>query len=672
MGEMIIYVAGNPDAYPIEYYDSESQSFEGLLPELLSRFAAEHGYELKYYAAGAEDQRQEMAQNCQVDLVSGITTGEQFAHTKETLTVLESELDGMALTYGIGVSEIAPDQLLGELGAYLSQVEESSKTGILVAQAGESPQGFGEATPVIISLSIAVLVLLAVLAAVVGRYRRKLESIVKNKAVDETTGVGNLEYLRQSFERMVNDRTRILYGMFYFYIDTEKMERKNGSGKTRDFLQYTASVLQEYTSNTDILARAGEHGFALLRLCAGEDEASQWFGPILPRIRDYGKRQDIFVGIGTGVYWLGSDDRDLGEILFNVGQCAQNAYHDEQDLAVCDAGMLHHIAEEQRLRQDIARALDHDEFQLYIQFYVGTSIHRIVGGEALSRWEHPERGLLYPAKYIPLMERDGLVARLDYYILDKSCRFLQRLYQDGITDFFISCNFSRGTFVAEDFVFRCEEIIERYQFPKEMLIFELTESQDVKNTQGLKRNIRAIKELGIRIALDDFGEGFTSFFDIQEYDLDILKLDKGLIDNMNTNPGDSIIRAMVQVGHELGMEVLAEGVETDEQARCLKELHCDVIQGFRFHYPIPALEAWKNLKQALEAERQAAEKAAAEAAARAAEKEAAEKAAAARAAKKEAAEKTAVAVVEKADETGKNAALRRRGGLLKRIKMIFK
>ena len=106
-----------------------------------------------------------------------------------------------------------------------------------------------------------------------------------------------------------------------------------------------------------------------------------------------------------------------------------------------------------------------------------------------------------------------------------------------------------------------------------------------------------MKDMGIRIALDDFGEGFTSFFDIQEYPLDGLKLDKSLIDNLGTNPGDVILRAMIQVGHELGITVLAEGVETDEQIRILKEMNCDVIQGFRFHYPIPEWEARKELME---------------------------------------------------------------------------
>lgn len=518
--------------------------------------------------------------------------------------------------YAVGAPDVYPTEYCdGDLEANQGMVVDQASTGFAQALVGfnqasvEPGGGSGNgAALALIGLSVAVLVLLTTLITVIRRYRKKLRALEASRETDPVTGLGNLEYLHRNFDRFLNDKNRILYRLFYFYIDTGKMERQSGSAETRNCLRYIASVLQDYTANTDILARTGEHGFALLRLCAGKEEAERWFQPILPRLYSFAEKENIDLGIAAGVYRLGADDRSLNEILFNVGQCAQIAYRDEQDMQVCDDGMIRRITEEQRLRQDLSRGLEHEEFRLYIQFYVDAHTHQVVGGEALSRWEHPGRGLLYPAQYIPLMERDNLIDQLDYYTLDKVCRFLQKLYQEGITSFFVSCNFSRGTFVAEDFVPRCREIMEKYDFSRKMIVFELTESKDMKNTENLKRNIKEIKDMGIRIALDDLGAGFASFFDIQEYVLDVIKLDKRLIDNMKTNPGNSILRAMIQVGHELGMEVLAEGVETDEQARYLEELSCDVIQGFNFHYPIPAREARRKLKQAAERKNGSAEK----------------------------------------------------------------
>lgn len=186
-----------------------------------------------------------------------------------------------------------------------------------------------------------------------------------------------------------------------------------------------------------------------------------------------------------------------------------------------------------------------------------------------------------------MLEREGLIYKLDYDCLRSACAFLQKLADQGVQSFFLSCNFSRETFSAADFPQKCMEIMEDYRFPRELLIFELTESSSAKHSSQIRENMQALKAYGVRIALDDFGEGFTSFADLQQYPVDGIKLDKGLIDNITTKNGIAILRAMVQVGHELGLTILAEGVEQEEQALALQQIHCDVIQGFRFYAPMP-------------------------------------------------------------------------------------
>ena len=127
------------------------------------------------------------------------------------------------------------------------------------------------------------------------------------------------------------------------------------------------------------------------------------------------------------------------------------------------------------------------------------------------------------------------------------------------------------------------------------MILERTESVSETHVTRIRENMAALKEFGVSIALDDFGVGFTSFVDLQEYAVDGVKLDKDLIDRLSTERGVSILRSMIQLGHELGITVLAEGVETDEQVRVLQDIHCDVIQGFRFYQPISAPEACELL-----------------------------------------------------------------------------
>lgn len=353
--------------------------------------------------------------------------------------------------------------------------------------------------------------LLAALILVIRRFRKRLRRAQENSESDEVTGLGNFDYLMRYYRQLVNDKNRILYCLYYFYVDTDRLRRLGDSREVDEFLRYCAVVLQEYAGESDVLAEVSEQGFVLLKLGANPQDSEERLKPLFARIRSYAQT------------------------------------------------------------------------------------FRVMGGEALSRWKHPSRGLLTPSAFIPLFEREGLIYKLDYYCLEESCRCLQTLLEKGMERFFISCNFSRETFAAEDFVSRCKAIIEAYRFPRELLILELTESVSETHVTRIRENMAALKKFGVSIALDDFGVGFTSFADLQEYAVDGVKLDKDLIDRLSTERGVSILRSMIQLGHELGITVLAEGVETDEQVRVLQDIHCDVIQGFRFYQPIPAPEACELL-----------------------------------------------------------------------------
>ena len=161
----------------------------------------------------------------------------------------------------------------------------------------------------------------------------------------------------------------------------------------------------------------------------------------------------------------------------------------------------------------------------------------------------------------------------------------------------MSCNFARKTFCAPDFARRCVQVVERYSFPRKLLILEITESQqmDRAETEIMRRNIQQIRESGMRVIFDDFGVGFSSFHDLQTYPMDGLKLDKELVDNMHSEKGRLILHTLVDAGHRMGLTILAEGVEDEGQIETLRRLHCDAFQGFRFSVPLPEAEARRRV-----------------------------------------------------------------------------
>ena len=592
MAESLIYVAGNPSLYPIEYYNPATGSYQGVIPELLEQFSEESGYEIQYYKPGAKDQRAQMAVNRQVDVISGCTEDEEFQNTEgQEIMLLQVEKGGDTVSYQLFLAESAPSEFKTEFREFFSGISQSEKAGLIMEAEEEKNNEFLEGlSGNIISFSVVLVLLFSILLVVLRKLRKRLKMYEADRMKDSLTGLANADYFEQQFARHINDNNRILYSICCFYIDIDHMARIIGYEKTNEYLRHTASILEEYVSETEFLAYITNIGFVILRWSGG-DVQEEWILSALHRISGFAEESRV----SAGIYYLRENDKEPAPAIFTSYVGAITAYRNGEKYCICTDKILRSYLEEGQLREDLKGAFDRKEFQLYLQFYVDAhDTGRIVGGEALTRWQHPERGFLLPSGFIPIMEREGLIPQMDYYMLKKACDFLERLHRDKIEDFYISCNISRVTFEEPSFAERCKEIVEKYRFRRSLLILELTEGLPGTDSSGIRRNAAALREYGVRLALDDFGEGFTSFFDLQEYPT-YLKLDKSLVDNVGSQKGMTILRTMVTIGHELGMTVMAEGIETEQQLQKLQNVHCDVIQGFYFYHPVPEWNAEKQI-----------------------------------------------------------------------------
>ena len=595
MEEKIIYVAGNPHLYPLEYYDSNADTFMGVIPELLQSFSQETSYDIRYYDTGNEDQREELAENLQVDLVSGYAVTEE---TEEGITIFEAEQAGHTVYYQIYFTDVAPQEFQEELEDYFSALSQPMKTAYLLEAANEQNTVY-DLRLVAAGVILFFIFLIVLFIWRIFYYRRRLKKVEEKLEVDEITGLGNIDYLTRYYKQFINDKNKVLYSVLYFYVDTERLRRLSDSKQTNEFLRYLAAILQEYQADTDILAKISEDGFVMLKLLGEMQNPAGWLQPIVDRVHAY---SDMFqkpyeTDVSIGIYQVKASDWDLDEMLLRAEQSAYTAYREKVSFKVCSDALLTKMAEEKALQEDMNRALMNKEFQIYLQFYVEPDSGEIMGAEALSRWSHPARGFLTPEKYIPFMEQEGIVSKLDYDSLEQVCFFLEELHLLHINDFFVSCNFSRETLAASDFVERFCSIVQKYQFDKRVLILEVTESSNPAELSQMYENINTVRDYGVRIALDDFGEGFTSFYDLLQSSIDGLKLDKSLVRNAQSKKGKAILKAMIQVGHELGLTILAEGVEAQEQMEILKNLGCDVIQGYQYYYPIPLYDAKKQIME---------------------------------------------------------------------------
>lgn len=592
MEKIIVYIAGCPDAYPVEYYDVRSESYRGVIPRLLHQFSQQSDYEVRYYEPGRRDRRQHLAQNRQVDMVTCLEG--ECGGRGEGVAALAAEVDGEPVTCRICLLDVAPAGLEQELRAFMEERTAEERTGEVIAAVQDAPQPRERRLE---TAAAAMAVTAGILAGVVTvlalRLRRRLRQLAAAKEEDRETGLGNRASMDRWIRQRLTDRNRVLCTLFCFCFDPHRLRGPAG-GEREAVLRNMASTLRESSAEGDVLARVSDNGFALLRLCGGEEDWGQWLTELTERMGACLPEGGI-CPVAAGVYPLKAGDRSLDEMLYRGVQAARAALERGEAYLVCSGKAMASAAEEEQLQGDIRRALNSGEFRVEIQFYVDADSGRIVGGEALPRWEHPDRGSVPPERFMPMVEREELTDQLDAHNLEEACAFLDNIRQQGLEDFFLCCPLSRTAIAGQDFARRLDEIAERYAFRRERLILGLTEAGIARDPQEAARNIRALKDMGFKVVLTGVGRRVTSLFGLGDYPFDGVALGRELMERAESAAGPAVVGGVIRMGHELGISVLAEGVESVEQAQLLRRLSCDVMRGDQLYHAIPPWEARKKL-----------------------------------------------------------------------------
>jgi EAL domain-containing protein (putative c-di-GMP-specific phosphodiesterase class I) len=243
------------------------------------------------------------------------------------------------------------------------------------------------------------------------------------------------------------------------------------------------------------------------------------------------------------------------------------------------------LALEARLR----RALELGHMRLYYQPQIDLATGRVVGAEALLRWLDPEEGLISPARFIPVAENSGVIGPLGLWVLGEACRQGQQWRAAGLPDLTIAVNVSLHQFLLTDIAGATADALNKSGFPASLLELEITESALAEKPEEALAVLNRLRELGLRLAIDDFGTGYSSLSYLKKFDIDYLKIDQSFVRMLGTDNNDrALCEAIIVMAHKLGLGVIAEGVETESQFNVLKDLGCDIVQGYYFHRPLQA------------------------------------------------------------------------------------
>jgi len=302
------------------------------------------------------------------------------------------------------------------------------------------------------------------------------------------------------------------------------------------------------------------------------------------------EQHEAHISASIGIALTGAGPARAEELLGDADMAMYRAKERGRNVSeLFDESLRTRVANRIETELSLDRAIDGDELVAYFQPVVDLRAGRLIAAEALIRWQHPERGLLLPGEFIALAEESALIGRLGQWMIRETCAKLGalRTRHPGL-DFTMAVNLSVSELEQPHLATFVQQTLEAHRVPPGALIFEITESAVMHDAQAVLGHLAELRELGVRFSIDDFGTGFSSLDRLRRMPVQALKIDRSFVADLETTAGGTaLVAAVIAMSHSLGLEVVAEGVETVEQLRCLRQLGCDQVQGYLLGRPAP-------------------------------------------------------------------------------------
>ena len=429
--------------------------------------------------------------------------------------------------------------------------------------------------------------------------RKEFEAELQYQAThDRLTGLPNRFLLTDRLEAELAHVRRSGGIVAVFFFDLDNFKRINdtlGHAVGDAVLRQVATRMQRCLRPTDTVARHGgdEFTIAATDLARMEDVLA-----VLRKVRAAFERpldagiQEVFVTFSIGIAVYPHDGGGVETLLRNADTAMYRAKAAGRNQYRFYAPEMNERGHELlALEADLRRAIERQEFELFFQPQIALDSGRVSALEALIRWRHPQRGLVSPAEFLPLLEDTGLIVPVGNWVLRNACAHARRWREAGIAPSRVSVNVSAAQFTDPELITKIRAVLDQEQMPFGALELEVTENLMMRDPQAAGDMLRRLHDLGVRVAVDDFGVGYSSLAYLKHFPLDVLKIDRTFISDLTKDPGDaSIVEAAISLGLKMNLEVVAEGVETAEQCQFLQTSGCRLAQGFFFSPPLPADE----------------------------------------------------------------------------------
>lgn len=419
---------------------------------------------------------------------------------------------------------------------------------------------------------------------------------------DELTGLYNRRWMGKQIQETLKLAKENNQKFAILSLDLDRFKFINdtlGHFVGDELLQQIAERFQQ-NLHKDIFFVARMGGDEFMILCPNiesEEEVTETAQNILDSLKQpfYVQGFELFVTASIGIVFP-SNDTDVTKLmksvdiaLYKAKELGRNMYQ------VFDRSMNKAHYKSFILERDLRKAIMNDELVAYFQPRVDAKNRKIVGAESLIRWNHPKYGLLPPGQFIPIAEETGLIDSIGDWMMKRVCEQLASWRKEGFSLIPISVNITSKRFIQQDFAESIRELLNRFELEGKWLEIEITENSIMRNEAVVQKTLKELKEMGVRVFIDDFGSGYSSFNYLKTFKIDGVKIDQTFIRNISNHPENaSITSAMIKVAQQLNLEVIAEGVETEEELNFLLNENCRYIQGYYFGRPCP-IEEFENI-----------------------------------------------------------------------------
>lgn len=434
--------------------------------------------------------------------------------------------------------------------------------------------------------------------------RKQFESELQHRVNhDSLTDLPNRFYLIERLSKALSHARRTSTQVAVMFLDLNNFKRVNdslGHAAGDMLLQQVARRLQSCMRPNDVIARHGGDEFTIMVTDLEREEGALAVIRKLHSVFElpiFVNDNELYINFSTGVALFPHDGDNVEDLLRHADTAmyrAKSSGSSQYRFYAPDMNERGH--ELLAMEADLRHALDKNEFLLHYQPQFDLHKGQLVGTEALIRWQHDERGLVSPADFIPLLENSGLIIPVGEWVMHEACRMHRRWRESGIVGQRISINVSASQFNDDDLLNKIRCAIKEEDMPAGALELEITENILMQDAQSAVEILQALHAQGVRTAIDDFGTGYSSLAYLKRFPLNVLKIDREFVSDLGQDKEDAaIVEASISLAQKLGLEVVAEGVETAEQLEFLCNHGCDLVQGFYMSKPLSRLQAMEYM-----------------------------------------------------------------------------